>query len=605
MNYNNNYENTSQRDKRAVLEHAVLTKSPEEIAALCQQLGHVENSARALGLACRFRGLSYVKALVEGGADFTYKRPEDEGGYYTIDYWLAPLEMNNVLLRATFVNRTDSCFSSAVMAGKERIGVLPIEQRVEIVKYLYDNREKVCLDAGELLYYALMSGSKKIAGVLKTLGAGFSDQRIEAITENGRSYEWMEFCTMSDSLKDEEYIEVLSAVAAELGGKRFHYTESVYWGNYSTYYDRDRLYKPEIFRFILEHFNQKKMNKTKLMRGVIDKNSVTCLELCAENGWLDTPRKRDEMIRYASEHSQTECSAWLLEFKNRTADFAAERDRAEKRMMRELNANPNSVTELKKIWGYEKCEDGTLVITRYKGSSTEVEVPEKIGSSVVAKIGDWAFSPGAPRLRKEQSALRRAITRITLPETICAIGDGAFYDCRALIQINVPDSVTAIGMRAFGCCDHLCTIDLPDGITRIGGDAFMGCDHLRAIKLPEGITEISAYTFGGCLSLKRVVIPKTVEVIYRQAFYNCSALESAVIPEGVIEIKQQVFAGCTSLRSVVLPASLQKIKNYTRGYEPETIFGKNADVTVTVAPKSYAEKYCRRNDIHYIYPAGQ
>ena len=94
MNYNNNYENTSQRDKRAVLEHAALTKSPEEIAALCRQLGHVENSARALGLACRFRGLSYVKALVEGGADFTYKRPEDGGGYYTIDYWLAPLEMN-------------------------------------------------------------------------------------------------------------------------------------------------------------------------------------------------------------------------------------------------------------------------------------------------------------------------------------------------------------------------------------------------------------------------------------------------------------------------------------------------------------------------------
>ncbi len=103
-----------------------------------------------------------------------------------------------------------------------------------------------------------------------------------------------------------------------------------------------------------------------------------------------------------------------------------------------------------------------------------------------------------------------------------------------------------------------------------------------------------------------MVIPKTVEVIGGHAFRNCSALESAVIPEGVIEIRQQVFVGCTSLRSVVLPASVQKIKNYTRkGYEPETIFGKNADVTVTVAPKSYAEKYCRRNDIHYIYPAGQ
>ena len=88
MNYNSNYENTSQRDKRAVLEHAALTKSPEEIAALCRQLGHVENSARALGLACRFRGLSYVKALVEGGADLRISAPRTRAGTtrYTIGW---------------------------------------------------------------------------------------------------------------------------------------------------------------------------------------------------------------------------------------------------------------------------------------------------------------------------------------------------------------------------------------------------------------------------------------------------------------------------------------------------------------------------------------
>lgn len=63
-------------------------------------------------------------------------------------------------------------------------------------------------------------------------------------------------------------------------------------------------------------------------------------------------------------------------------------------MMRELNANPNSVAELKKVWGYEKREDGTMIITRYKGTNTEIDVPEKIGNSVVTAIGDWAFSPG-------------------------------------------------------------------------------------------------------------------------------------------------------------------------------------------------------------------
>ena len=66
--------------------------------------------------------------------------------------------------------------------------------------------------------------------------------------------------------------------------------------------------------------------------------------------------------------------------------------KAEQKMMRELNANPNSVTEMKKIWGYEKRKDGTLVITRYKGSNTKIEVPEKIGSSIVTEIGNKAFS---------------------------------------------------------------------------------------------------------------------------------------------------------------------------------------------------------------------
>lgn len=37
-----NYQNTSQYDKKLVLEHAVLTKSPEEISILYKQLGEVE-----------------------------------------------------------------------------------------------------------------------------------------------------------------------------------------------------------------------------------------------------------------------------------------------------------------------------------------------------------------------------------------------------------------------------------------------------------------------------------------------------------------------------------------------------------------------------------
>ena len=565
------YTNTSQRDKRLVLENAVLNRSPEELSALYEQLGHVENSSRALGLSCRFRGLTYVKALVEGGADFTYEH---------INYRLSLLEMNSAIGTAFFIDRSDVCFQANAMAPgrKTNYPILPMEQRMEIVKYLYKHREAVVLDEGELLFYAIMSGSRQIVTFLKESGVTFSEKRITGITSDGRSWEWMEFSNMLEHLEDKEYIETVSSIARETEGKKLHYTEAIYWGNCNDFDEQYRLYEPEFFQFILKHFNQKKMNKKQLMEGAIDRGNVPCLVICAESGWLDMPRKRDQMIQYASDKGQTECAAWLLEYKNRTADFAAEREKAEKKMMRELNANPNSVTELKKVWGYEKREDGTIIITRYKGTNTEIDVPEKIGDSVVTAIGNRAFSPGASRLKMEQIQQRKTITRITLPGTIETIGEGAFDGCWALQQFSIPDRVTMIGERAFA-----------------------DCRSLQAVNLPEGVTAIGSETFYYCTALQHVTIPGTAITIGKCAFQGCMALETVIICEGVLEISRDAFQNCKNLKSVVLPQSIQKIKNNTcKGTTPQTIFHNDADVTVTVTPKSYAEKYCKRNGIRYV-----
>lgn len=102
------------------------------------------------------------------------------------------------------------------------LNVLPVEQRAEIVKYLYQCREEVCLDAGELLYYAIMSDSKRIIKVLQKLGVTLTERRIINITENGRSFEWYEFCNMLDTLGDQEYMRIVGSLSNEIGGKPFH-----------------------------------------------------------------------------------------------------------------------------------------------------------------------------------------------------------------------------------------------------------------------------------------------------------------------------------------------------------------------------------------------
>ncbi|MDE6731672.1 MAG: hypothetical protein K2J77_02190 [Oscillospiraceae bacterium] len=397
----------------ALLEAAVLTGSPEEAAAICKTLAEGENSCRALALACRYRGLDYVKALVESGATFKYTRPDVQGGYFTLFYWLAPLEMTEALRRGFFINRTDKCFDNSITLTDVRSGTvkayqtLPMERRVDIVRYLCENKERVLLDINELLFYSIISCSREITAVLKEFGAKFTEKRTTILTEGGRSFEWQEYCYMLEYLSDEETFEVMRDISAEVGGKILHFTDAIYWANYNPHRKVFRLFKLEFFRFILDNFNEKKMNKTQLMKGAINENSVECLAMCAEKGWLKMPKKRDEMIEYASKEQKTECTAFLLDFKNKNFDLAAERVKAEKKLEQELNAAPDSASELKKIWSFKKREDGGLIITSYKGTRGEIIVPEKIGKSDVVEIGEYAFAANASRINIEKRDFSR------------------------------------------------------------------------------------------------------------------------------------------------------------------------------------------------------
>lgn len=453
--------------------------------------------------------------------------------------------------------------------------------------------------AADELFRAIVSLDKERVAELRAAGVGLTEDVKRVLVNGGGSMAsnkpetrlWYSYLTDIMGIDEAKFVYISREFYRETGAA-LYYSETVRntrWGKF---------FSAEVFGCFLDCYNQSKMNKTLLMKGAIDAGSVECLAMCAEHGWLKLPRKRDEMIEYASEKQKIEITAFLLDFKNRNFNLAEERAKAEKKLERELNAAPDSVSELKKSWSFKKREDGGLIITSYKGTRGEIFVPEKIGKNEVVEIGEYAFAASAPRITIEQRDFRRKeITRVKLPKTITKIGNDAFSSCEALEEINFPEGLAEIGESAFASCRKLTDISLPDSVRTLVG-AFAGCLALRSARLPEGLCELGDYAFANCPSLEKITLPASLKVIGAWAFARCGKLVEVVIPDGVTEIRQRAFMECEELKTVVIPASVKMIEDYRyKKQPPQTIFQNSPNVTAVVEPGSCAEEYCRRNEI--------
>lgn len=473
--------NLTPAEKVVELEYAALNLPPEEIAETYARIGSVEFSARALAIACRFRGVECVRALVEGGASFETPFTNymiQTYGSYGDD--LAVMLLDNFPdSRVTYFVVTHQIYGSVKKADGTEMLPLPFEERAETVRYLCENGQSAAFDAGELLFYSIAVGDERMSAVLKEQGAEFSEYRRRMLTEKGKPKDLCVWTCLLERLSAEKFVPVLTRLTDELGGGLLHCTDGIYAAV------ADKLYKAQNLKFYIEHFENPKLKKTDIMKSAIDNDAPEGLVFAESEGWLSSPKKRDEMIKYAAERKSAECAAWLLDFKNRTADPAAELAKAEKKQERELNASPDSVAVLKRLWSYKKRENGTVIITGYKGGQTEISVPAKIGKSAVTAIGNGAFSPFHDRVIVKNGAFLKTITAVTLPESIKEIGDLAFDECRALREVNIPRGATVIGSNAFA---HTAIeeIVLPDSLKLIGDNAFRGCGVLKTVIVPRG-----------------------------------------------------------------------------------------------------------------------
>ncbi len=565
----------AQEERAAQLQRAVINGTIQEIVEVYDALGYVEMSAPALGLACRFRGLEVVKVLVEKGATFDFPSTEEiEIKYhchigekhaqyrenYRTNYALYFLKCYRGGVKGARCLQGMKFFKNQKRDDGTLLPFLADSARSAVLDYLLLNQKKLAFQPEELLFYAIFARDDFLYEELKKRRICLAPKRIHAMTEGtlADGY-WFEFGTLTGKLADRDFVSVMQRLSTELDGKPFRLTEKTFDSIQNRFHDFS------IFEFFLAHFRREKMQPAKIMRCVIDRNLVEAMPLIEREGWLGTPRKREEMIAYAAEQERTELLAWLLDFKNRTADFAAEQEKADKKLMRKLNAAPDSVMALSQLWSYKKTADGTITITNYRGSATEVTVPEKIGKSIVTAIGKGTFT-GEENQRRNNETMNRGATKEQIRQH------------KKITKIVLPDTIQLIGAGAFQCMEEL-----------------------REINIPAGVREIGEAAFAACAALRTLTIPPNVKRIGKKAFLGCAALETVYISEGVEELGARVFAKCSKLRKVYMPASIQCIREKEENSLDFELFAACPDVTVICPKQSVAESYCREKGVRYQY----
>lgn len=162
----------------------------------------------------------------------------------------------------------------------------------------------------------------------------------------------------------------------------------------------------------------------------------------------------------------------------------------------------------------------------------QVQLPEGI-----LKIGDGAFSHcksltqltlPSTLVEIDASAFSySALKNLKIPKGVTTIGDQAFYGSK-LQTIELPDTLIALGKGAFAYSEDLVSVRIPASLTVLPDSAFSSCTSLTSVTLPQGLRSIGSYTFGNANNLVSVLIPASVTSIDSMAFANVPAHQLSV-----------------------------------------------------------------------------
>lgn len=207
-------------------------------------------------------------------------------------------------------------------------------------------------------------------------------------------------------------------------------------------------------------------------------------------------------------------------------------------------------------------DDGLYGVESYVGTNSILVVPPSYQDIEITSIEINAFKHN------------EVIEKVTLPNTITLIREGAFFGVDQFVSFVIPASVDKLESHIFNNCQNLRVIHFEEtsNIKIINDFAFSGITNLFSITLPSSVEEIGEGAFFESSTLLHVLFwgeqAPYLKTIGEIAFCSTS-LEFFVIPLTVTSIGRYAF-GNSFLPAIKLYANaLQRPSDWHENFYKE------------------------------------